>query len=233
MACFLGVIPARAGSKGVPNKNVVALRGKPLIAYTIEAALESAKLSDVIVSTDSADIADCAGQYGIGVRELRPRHLATDEAKTLDVLSFEIARYESKRAKKIDAVVLLQPTCPLRTAADIDAAIGPFETSTADSLVSAYDASSVHPAIMYYYENSRLVPVLENEQRPSRRQDRKPAYVRNGAIYISSRSQVMEHGRVIAESPSAYFMPWERSINIDEPFDLQLAEWLMSRNETK
>lgn len=233
MAYSLGVIPARGGSKGVPNKNITALRGKPLIAYTIEAALASEELSDVVVSTDSEKISECAEQYGIPVQELRPSHLATDEAKTLDVLVFEISQYESKRGIDIDTIALLQPTCPFRTATDIDDAIRCFRASRAESLVSVYDASSVHPAIMYYYEGERLVPVLEAQHRRRRRQDRRPVYVRNGAIYVSSRSLVMDRGLVMAESPEAYFMPPARSVNIDEPFDLEFAEWLMSRNETQ
>ena len=231
MAFSLGIIPARGGSKGVPNKNITVLRGKPLLAYTIEAALASQELSGVVVSTDSEKIAECAAQYGIRVQELRPARLATDEAKTLDVVAFEISQYESKHEINIDTVILLQPTCPFRTAADIDGALRRFQTAATESLVSVYDASSVHPAIMYYYDVNRLVPVLETQRRPRRRQDRRPAYVRNGAIYVSSRRLVMERGLLMEDTPAAYFMPAERSINIDEPFDLEMAEWLMSRND--
>lgn len=231
MAFSLGVIPARGGSKGVPNKNITLLRGKPLIAYAIEAALSSRELSDVVVSTDSDEISECAARYGAPVRELRPAHLATDTAKTVDVAVFEIEQYELRRRKGIDQVVLLQPTCPFRTAMDIDNALSQFQTAAAESLVSVYDASAVHPGIMYYYKKDRLVPILQAQERPHRRQERQPVYVRNGAIYVASRRLVMERGLLMEEAPAAYFMPAERSVNIDEPFDLELAEWLVGRNE--
>src|SRR5690606_27271515 len=117
---FIAIIPARGGSKGIPDKNIVDVLGKPLIGYTIEAAQQSKYLDCLFVSTDSERIADVCGRFGISVKELRPSALATDEAKTIDVLRHVLRKFP---VGSFDYVVLLQPTQPLRTARHIDEAI--------------------------------------------------------------------------------------------------------------
>jgi len=230
---ILAIIPARGGSKGIKDKNIAPLAGKPLIAHTIEAALQCNALDDVIVSTDSEKIAECATNYGVDVHALRPAWLAGDEAKSIDVIHYEVDQFEQRNQITIDAVLLLQPTTPLRTVDDIQQSIEIFETCGARSLISCYNATHVHPKIMYTLHEDTFIPYLNNESVGLRRQEFEDVYVRNGAIYISKRDLVMNEGRVVCDAPAAYIMPRERSINIDEPFDLEWAEWALSRLDQK
>ena len=118
----------------------------------------------------------------------------------------------------------------MRSSADIDEALDLFFRSGADSLISVYEAASVHPSIMYYLENGVLRPVLEKSGQLKTRQEFKSVFVRNGALYIAKKSQIMHKKSLVSDNPEAYIMPRERSINIDEPFDLELAEWMMTRH---
>lgn len=231
MSLVLGIIPARGGSKGIPDKNIREICGKPLLAYTIEAALGSCRLDDVILSTDSERIAGTAALYGLATSNLRPSELATDTAKSVDVIRYELEQYQKTAGKHVKTVVLLQPTCLFRTSVDIDQAVEHFAQSNAESLISVYDASSVHPSIMYSCENERLRPVLDEGAQLRRRQEFQSVYVRNGAIYIVDCNYLMHSGRLVSERPASYVMPRERSLNIDEPYDLDLAEWMLGRNE--
>lgn len=226
----LGVIPARGGSKSIPNKNIATLAGKPLIAHTIEAALGCKVFNDLILSTDSPIIACCAAQYGLLATDLRPPELATDTARSIDVVLYELQKYERDHSTVVNLVVLLQPTAPMRTAKDIDQALEIFFRSSADSLVSVYEASFVHPSIMYYMEDGRLSPVLREGRQLERRQEFKPVFVRNGSLYIVKRALILEKKTLACANPAAYIMPRERSLNIDEPYDLELAEWMMRRH---
>lgn len=229
MGNILGVIPARGGSKGIPNKNTVNLCGVPLIVHTIRAAQKSRLLTDYILSTDSQDISDCASSYGLKPKGLRPPELATDIAKTTDAVIYEVRKYEKDNGIKVDSVVLLQPTAPMRTHVDIDEAISLYLNSGVSSLISVYDAGNVHPNIMYISEGNYLNPVIDDGTALIRRQDFRSVYIRNGALYIASRSLLLRKGTFICQSPVPYIMPRERSINIDEPFDLEIAEWMMGR----
>jgi len=229
---ILGVIPARGGSKGIKNKNIVDLNGKPLIAYTIEAVNGCRLLSGTIVSTDSEKIAEHAKRYGADVPFIRPEELSRDDSSTIDVIRHSVNWYEECRKQHVDLVIILQPTAPLRTSCDIDSSIGLFlDNPETDSLISCYDASSVHPRIMYCKKENRLEPFL-SQNNIIRRQDFEKVYLRNGAIYISTRKLVMEEGRIIGDSPLGYIMPKERSLNIDEPHDLELAEFYINRRKS-
>lgn len=231
MAYILGVITARGGSKGIPKKNISVIGGKPLIAHTILAAKSSQQLSDCILSTDSREIADCAAEFNMYTEELRPSEFATDTAKNEEAVIYEVDKYEKANNLSVDVIVLLQPTTPLRKAEDIDSALDIFMSSGSDSLISVYDATFVHPNIMYYMKDGYLRPVLEEGKRLKRRQEFRSVFVRNGAIYIATRAQVMDRKSFVGDNPAAYVMPYTRSINIDEPFDLEMAEWLMSKND--
>lgn len=231
MAFVLGIIPARGGSKGIPNKNLKELNGKPLLAYTLDAAKNSNALSDYIISTDSESIAECAERHGFVVGALRPPELATDTAKSIDVAIYEIKKYELEKNIQVDYIVWLQPTAPLRQAKDIDDAYKIMMQTQADSLISVYEAGTIHPNIMYYLDdNDRLEPVVKEGNKMLRRQEFKPVYVRNGSIYMAKRKQIMEGKSFVCEKPAYYIMPRERSVNIDEPFDLEYAEWMISRH---
>jgi len=225
---FLGIIPARSGSKGVKDKNIRMVAGKPLIAYTIEAAARSTLLTDCIVSTESERIAAIATQYGGTVPFPRPAELATDDAPTIDVLVHAVAAYEQMHSLHVDYLVLLQPTTPLRTAADIDSAIGLMQSMPeARSLITCYKATAVHPRIMYHRSGSIMQPYLADGQSMTSRHVFEPVYVRNGAIYIADRRLVMEERRVMADNPIGHLMPRERSVNIDDYFDLFVAESIL------
>lgn len=213
----LGIIPARGGSKAIPRKNVVSLGGKPLIQWTIDAASRS-RLSRFIVSTDDAEIAQIAKSLQAEVPGLRPQHLATDDAKTIDVVQHVL-----EQSGPVDAVMVLQPTSPFRTSDDINACIEMLDTSDADSVISVVDVGGFHPARMKYLEAGELVdPIFAEAIENQPRQELRPMYIRNGAIYLT-RSAAIRQGTFKGKKSLGYVMPVERSINIDDPFDLQLA----------
>lgn len=226
----LGVIPARGGSKGIPNKNLIPLGGKCLIQYTLDAALNAGGLIGLVVSTDSESIAAAVKQEGVAVIR-RPTELSTDTAPTHPVIQHALSVYEASTGNVVDAVMLLQPTSPLRSAADISNALRLFiDSQPADSLISCYDGSGVHPEVVYKINGNRLQRYLFESTRPKRRQDFDPVVVRNGAIYISSKSLINSGSSLIGESPLAYLMPRSRSVNIDKQEDLLLAEFFLSRH---
>lgn len=229
---LLGIIPARSGSKGVPEKNIRNVAGKPLMHYTIEAAQDSGKLSEYIVSTDSEEYAEIAREAGASVPFLRPDELATDYSATIDAVKHAVTTYEEQYQVRIDATVLLQPTTPLRKSSDIDAAIELFLDSRAESLISCYRTVHSHPNHLYEMTaNNRVAPLRDQTQVPDRRQEFEPLFLLNGALYISTRDLIFEHDVLKEEAPVAYVMPRERSINIDEEFDLQLAEFLIENHQ--
>jgi len=225
---FLGIIPARSGSKGVKDKNIREISGKPLIHYTIEDARGSDKLSQHVVSTDSEKYAKIAREAGGNVPFLRPKKFATDESPTIDVVKHVVKTYEAENDIRIDATVLLQPTTPLRTPSDIDNSINVFLKSNTESLISCYETVHSHPNHLYEMnENNKLVPLRDQDEIPHRRQEFELVYLLNGAVYISSRKLIFENDRLKGEIPAAFTMPRKRSVNIDEKFDLQLAEFLI------
>ncbi len=225
---IVGLIPARGGSKGIPKKNIRLVGGKPLIAHTIRAAQKSKFLDAIVLSTDSQEIANVAKKFGLKTDALRPTLLATDTAKTLDVVRYELLRLEKKWNKRIDVVVLLQPTAPFRTAKDIDEACRLFFQKKGSSLVSVCNVGGMHPKVMYTKKGAYLTPLLSSGGKAQRRQQFEEVYARNGALYISSRKQILEGDWVISKRPLMYEMPRERSFNIDEPLDLEIADRMMS-----
>lgn len=229
MACILGIIPARGGSKGIPEKNIVDLVDKPLIAYTIQAVSGSKLLSDVILSTDSEKIADISKKYGLKCDRLRPNSLGRDDARSADVAVYEVNRYEEENNIKVDIIVLLQPTAPLRTSEDIDQAIELFQKTDHSSVVSVADASAHHPVTMYYHEDGHLNPVVGGGRKHIRRQDFPPVYIRNGALYIIARDQLFTTNSFLEGRIVPFLMPAERSVNIDSPMDLEIARCIIKR----
>ncbi len=229
MPYILGIIPARGGSKGIPGKNIVPVVGRPLIAYTIEAAKGSTFLTDILISTDSKSIARCAEDCGIRCDTFRPAKLATDEAKTIDVVSYELLRYEEIHQVRVDVVVVLQPTVPLRSSQDIDESLKIFFKRKATSLVSVCEAISAHPRTMYYLDGEHLIPLLDEGKRLIRRQDVKKVFLRNGALYIANRELITEKNTLVDENPLAYIMPEERSVNIDSQFELMIVKCILSQ----
>ena len=228
MTGFLGIIPARGGSKGISGKNVKDLAGKPLIAHSIAAANQAKQLDFCLVSTDSDEIKSISEAHGGWVPFLRPGHLAEDHSTTVDAVLHATDWFVANQARNVDYVVLLQPTSPFRTARDIDDAIGVMLAHPGrDSLISCYDASHVHPTIMYHQEGEVLTP-YSGEGCITQRQGFEPVYVRNGAIYIVKLGALQAARQIIVGDPLPYMMPRERSINIDEPHDLDIARCLAS-----
>jgi CMP-N-acetylneuraminic acid synthetase len=219
----LGLIPARGGSKGVPRKNVRLLAGKPLIAYSIETARQSRSLSEVLVSTDDEEIASVSAAAGAAVLR-RPADIARDATPMADV----VAHVLRERGAGVDVLVLLQPTCPQRTAADVDAAVSFFADPTIQSVISVYQVEDHHPARMYRLEAGRLAPLFP-DQLSARRQELPAVYHRNGAVYACRTGHFQRTGSLWDDHPAAYVMPRERSINIDDPLDFQIADWLLGQ----
>lgn len=229
----IGLIPARGGSKGIPNKNIYMVYGKPLIAYSIEAGLEAQKrgvIDSVVVSTDDEKIAEIAKKYGAEVPFLRPAELASDTSKSVDCMIHAIQYYQGLGIEYED-IVLLQPTSPLRTGDDIIRAIAIYEGEKVDSLVSCYKEESINEYNVYYIDKNIGIPLKKEHNIGKRRQDIMPLYVRNGAIFITDTQYMLASKLVIGEKPAIYVMPKERSINIDSLFDMQQAEWCLSNME--
>jgi CMP-N-acetylneuraminic acid synthetase len=220
---LLAIIPARGGSKGVPRKNIYPLNGRPLIAYTIEAAQRAKSVDRIVVSTDDVEIAGICRGLGAEVR-LRPAILAADDTPTLDVLQHVVAELGAEDYRP-DAVLTLQPTSPLRKARHIDEAAALFAADTrADSLVSCVAVPHVyHPrSVMRRDDAGYLVPYL-TELQPTRRQDKEPVFARNGAaVYITRTERLADYvfgGRLLA-----YMMNEESSLDIDTIEDFAVAE---------
>jgi len=228
---ILGIVTARGGSKGIPNKNVHPLRGKPLLQYTAEAALAAARLERVILSTESEQIAAVGRQCGLEVPFMRPPELARDDTPSLPVIQHAIRCCEHDD-EYYDAVLSLQPTNPLRRAADIDGSIELLESSGADSVIAFVDVGEKHPARMKYIDDQGRVtdPPFAEEFEGQRRQELRPLYLREGSIYLARRDVLMEQNSFVGNDCRAWMIPPERACNIDEPFDLELAEWLIERH---
>tara|TARA_B100000886_G_C20426782_1_gene494534 strand:- start:5772 stop:6467 length:696 start_codon:yes stop_codon:yes gene_type:complete len=228
----LGVIVARGGSKGVPGKNLKKINGKPLIQYSIEAAQNSKKLTDFIVSTDGADISKFAISIGANAPFLRPKELADDVISPMYAV-LHAKKFMESTDKEYDAIMMLQPTAPFRTSEDIDGAISLLESSNSDSVISVEDVGSYHPARMKFLEGDRLVdPPFCEAYENQRRQELTPMYIRNGAIYLT-RSNILESESFKGRDCRAWVMPWNRSVNLDTIEDILYAEFLIEKGLIK
>jgi CMP-N,N'-diacetyllegionaminic acid synthase len=229
---FLGIIPARKGSKGIKNKNLTLLDNKPLIQYTLEAAQKSRLLDFTIVTTDDSLVMDLSRKFNVKVPFRRPEHLATDTASSLDVVLHALDYLETNEGYVPDYVVLLQPTCPLRDEHDIDCSIEQYlEESKAygtESLISV-NIPSEHPYDCIHIEGHCMKLAFEESKKCCGRQSFSHFYFVNGAIYITPVATLRKKGLFIdpEENNSFYVMHQSRSIDIDEIFDLKVAESLL------
>ena len=219
------VIPARAGSKGVPGKNTRLLAGKPLIAYSIEHALKSRYIDRVIVSTDSDTIASVARQAGAEVPFLRPDVLASDTAGTIDVL-VHAAEWLESDGYAFDLLVLLHATTPLRESDDVDACIDLIVSENADSVFTVTYAYR-NPYFNMVELDDRGVPHLVREGLFSGRQQAPTVYDMNASVYVWWRDTLIDGRKVILPNSRVYVMPRDRSIDIDEELDFRIAEMLL------
>ena len=221
MSGVLALIPARGQSKGIPRKNIRDLAGKPLIVWTIEAALAARGIDSVVVTTDDEEIAEIARAAGAEVPFLRPGDLATDGAPGIAPVMHAL-----EMLPDATSLLLLQPTSPLRGTSDIEGLLAMVEATKSESVVSVC-AVAEHPAWMFARSmEGRLTPFLESPS-AARRQDLEPLYVLNGAMYYAQRDWLMSHRALTGSGTLGYVMPDDRSLDIDTPFDLRLAEILL------
>lgn len=223
---FLAVITARGGSKGLPGKNVLPLNGKPLIAWTVEAALKSKYLDRVILSSDDPAIIDAAREAGCDVPFTRPAELAGDKAASVPVIEHALQAINAP----FDFVVLLQPTSPLRIADDIDLCIETCLNTGAPAAVTVCE-SKKSPHWMYHLSDGRKMTPVVNAPAASRRQDLPPVVALNGAVYIADCAFLKEAGTFVTDETIASVMPVARSFDIDDMLDFICVEAVM-QNET-
>ena len=218
---LLALIPARGGSKGVPRKNVRLLAGKPLIAWTIEAARQASGVDRIVVSTDDEEIACVAREFGAEIPFMRPDALAQDNTPGMDVVFHALDNLPAH-----DDILLLQPTSPLRTAEDIEAIIRLRTELDAPAAVSVTEMD--HPVEWMYRmgAGTRLQPVLDTPSL-ARRQDAVPAYALNGALYLARVHWLLEQRSFVTAQTIGYPMPAARSPDIDTSLDWRWVEFLI------
>ena len=222
----LALIPARGGSKGLPGKNVRDLCGKPLIAWTIDAARTAHCLDAIVVSTDDKGIAAIAAGRGAEVPFLRPAGLASDTASSIDVVIHAIDALAAA-GRVFDLVVLLEPTSPLREAADIDNGVSRMLSLGAGAVVSVCRAESAHPAFMYRQQpDARLAPFMKRQPTGMRRQEIEPLFFLEGSLYASRIDVLRAKRSFYHEDTIAYEVPKWKSIEIDDLDDFLMVEAL-------
>lgn len=221
---LLALIPARGGSKRVPGKNIRAFGGKPLIAWSIEAARDSGVCVEVRVSTDDAAIADVAARHGAVVPGLRPAELATDTAASVDVALHALDHYEAAHGA-VDGLLLLQPTSPFRSAATIRRAAALFAEGGGRHPVVSLSPASCHPAWCFRPTAGGLEPFLGWEALARRSQDLDAAYMLNGAVYLIAPRRLREARAFLTPDTRPLLMDDAReAIDIDTPEDWAQAE---------
>lgn len=221
------VIPARGGSKGVPRKNVKLFAGLPLIAHTIDAARKARGLDRVIVSTDDEEIARVAREHGADVPFLRPAELSGDDVPTLPVL-LHAARWleDAAQGPRIEAMVTLQPTSPLRRAEHIDEAITRWRQTGADAVVTVCRAER-NPYWMGTLSGDRFVSLMEDFGTYRSRQSLPPVYRLNGAVYVTARRVLFDEGKILGADTRAIVMSNDDSLDIDTLADFAAGEAMM------
>jgi len=230
---LLAIIPARGGSKSISRKNIAPLAGRPLIAWTIEAAQASLLVDRVVVSTDDVEIAEVAQNYGAEVPFIRPPELAQDDTPGIDPVLHGIQWLAENQGYEPDYVVLLQPTSPLRTSEDIEQAMKLASSQRADSVLSVTPVAH-HPYRMKLLDTEgRIKDFRRAPQRGIQRQNLPPVYGLNGAIYLVKRRPFLQHRTWFGARTYAYVMEQERSLDIDTPWDLRLAELILKDNQNQ
>ncbi len=224
----LAVIPARSGSKGMKDKNISELNGKPLLAYAIEAAAVSGRFDRIHVSTDSETYAQIGRSYGADVPFLRTEELASDSASTWDAVKFVLREYE-RRGEAFDTVTVLQPTSPLRTAEDIRGAFRLFEEKQANMISSVCEMEH-SPLWSNTLPEDLSMRDFEDEKLAFLPRQSLPTYYReNGAIYILKKNHLLSAENIYKDGCYAFIMEQGHSVDIDSEIDFKIAECLMGR----
>lgn len=227
---MIAIIPARGGSNKMPNKNIKFLAGKPLIAYTIEAARGSKHINKIIVSTDSEEIGLVSENYGAEVPFLRPEHLSGDSANLTDIYFYTIDRLSRESGITINEFIVLQPTSPLRTSEDIDLAIELFRNKNADSVISLCEASN-SPILTKKIVNEKVFDFFDEPHQHMNWRGEDKAFVPNGALVIFNYQFLKRKVDNNSEKTFSYVMPIERSVHIDTLMDFEYAEFLLLKNK--
>jgi len=228
----LGIIPARAGSKRLPHKNVLPLAGKPLVSWVIEAARKARSLDRLVVSSDDVEVLKLAAAFDGGLPLARPAELATDTSPAVDYVKHALDWLESEREGPFDVIAILQPSSPLTRPEDIDGTVQLLRDTEADTAVSVVKLDhAIHPLKLKVLEGDRLLPYLEEEHGLMAAHELSPLYVRNGAVY-ATRRQVIEEGQIIGRDCRGYVMPRDRSIDINDRLDYEFACYLVASTES-
>jgi CMP-N,N'-diacetyllegionaminic acid synthase len=228
---ILGIVPARAGSKRLPNKNKLPLAGKPLVAYAIEAGLGCRLLDTLVVSSDDPDILAIARQYTdprlISLK--RPEALAADHSPAIDYVRHTLQYLKAERQYQPDIVVILQPSSPLTLPEDIEGTVRLLIDSGADSAVSVVKLDhAIHPVKLKVMEGDKLLPYWEPEEGRMAEHELPAVYVRNGAVYTASKS-IIKKGEIVGKDCRGYLMPMERSVDINRKIDFLFVDYLINR----
>tara|TARA_B100001093_G_scaffold97497_1_gene89469 strand:+ start:33 stop:728 length:696 start_codon:yes stop_codon:yes gene_type:complete len=222
---ILGVTLARGGSKGIKNKNLKKINGKPLIYFTIKEAKKCRKITNYIVSTDSKIIKKAAIRYKVEVPFIRPKKYSKDNSTSASALKHALLESEKFFDKKFDFVIELMATNPLKSVVDINNVIKILLKNNADSVIAVNQLFDHHPARIKKIIKGKIFDFAVKEELESRRQDLKPnAYIRSGSIYAMSRKFVINEKRYFSGKSFAYILPLKRAINIDDENDLSVAK---------
>lgn len=224
----IAIIPARGGSKGLARKNIKALCGKPLITWTIQMALKSRFIDELVVSTDSPQIADIAMKVGATVPFLRPTELATDKTPTIDVVIHVLNYFSANKTQAFDYVVLLEPTSPLREDDDIDNMLLKLHerAESFDAIISVGEVSE-HPSIMKKLSGDAIEPFCSELQMTTRRQDNQPAFFPYGVAYIAKTQSLLAERNFYAKRCTHYRIKRYQNYEIDDIYDFLAVENIM------
>lgn len=226
---ILAYIPARAGSKRIPNKNIRDFLGKPLIAYAIEQARVCNFADRIIVDTDSSEIARIALKFGAEVPWLRPKRLASDRSKIVDSILYNLRRFKKEENYRPDYVMILQVTSPLREIKDIENCWRMMQKTDASTILTI---CPTHPKLYHLGVDNNLILVNGSEQKSNNTQTWRPGYILNGCfVYIIKTSALLKEGVIITKNTKAVICPRWRSVDLDTLEDWALAEHLYKNKE--
>ena len=234
---YLAIIPARSGSKGIKNKNIVKLDKKPLIHYTLKSAIETKAIDKIFVSTDSKDIQELIKNYHpASCPILRPKNISRDNSRAEDYVDHSLKFLSEKESYEPDIVIILQPTSPLRGSNHIREAVKKFEKNykIADSLVSVTEVPHLSsPESVMIKKNKYVLPFDKKNIKKNLRQEKSIFYARNSAIYIFKRDTFLKYGNFYGKNIIHYKMDKFSSIDIDDTDDLSLAEYYKAKEKGK
>jgi len=225
---FIGIIPARSGSKRLPGKNLKTLDGKTLVQRAIEAALQSNRLNRIFLSSDAQEILNQSMPYGPRIVPLkRPEALAADTSPAIDYVRHVLQCMDQQSRTKVEGVVIIQPSSPFTTGQDIDATIVAMETVNSDCAASVMEVKhALHPSKFKRLENGFLMPCYGSEHNKMAQHELEKIYVRNGSVYVS-KLHLIAQGLLLNDHCAGHVMPSERSVDINDEMDWNFARFLI------